>query len=74
LINKDGIYKNLDELKSIFEENKVDLSKPIITSCGSGITACVLIFALELIGKNDTALYDGSWTEWGCRTDTPIEI
>jgi len=73
LINVDGTYKSHDELKSIFEENKIDLSKPIITSCGSGITACVLIFALELIGKNNTALYDGSWTEWGCRTDTPIE-
>ena len=73
LINNDGTYKSINDLKNIFEQNKVDLSKPIITSCGSGITACVLIFALELAGNTNTALYDGSWTEWGCRTDTPIE-
>ncbi len=74
LLNDDGTYKKPDELRDIFAKNNIDLLKPIVTSCGSGITACVLIFALEQIGHTDTALYDGSWTEWGCRTDTPIEI
>lgn len=73
LLNDDGTYKGPNDLKKAFEANNVNLNKPIITSCGSGITACVLLFALEQIGHTDGALYDGSWTEWGCRTDTPIE-
>ncbi len=47
--------------------------KPIITSCGSGMTAAILTFALESIGTTATGLYDGSWTEWGSRPDTPVE-
>lgn len=73
LLSEDGTYKGRDELKKIFVENGVDLSKPIVTSCGSGITACVLLFALDQIGHKDGALYDGSWAEWGTRTDTPVE-
>ena len=51
----------------------VDLSRPLITSCGSGVTANVLIFAAHLIGKHDVALYDGSWSEWGADPETPKE-
>ena len=73
LLNKDGTYKEPSIIKKIFKKNNVSLDKPIITSCGSGITACVLLFALNLIGHNDLALYDGSWSEWGSLTDMPIE-
>ena len=53
-------------------EAGVDLEKPVVTSCGSGVTAAVVALALETLGHRDTKLYDGSWTEWGGRTDTPV--
>jgi thiosulfate/3-mercaptopyruvate sulfurtransferase len=56
-----------------FRDAGVDLAKPIVTSCGSGVTAAVLSLALHLIGHNDVALYDGSWAEWGRPGDTPVE-
>ena len=71
LYNADGTFKDKAELKAAFEAAGVDLSKPVVTSCGSGVTACVLLFALHLLGKEDTALYDGSWTEWGADPETP---
>ena len=48
------------------------VKKPVVTSCGSGITACVLAFGLHLIGHRDVAVYDGSWAEWGLPGDTPV--
>jgi len=56
-----------------FRKAGVDLSKPVVTSCGSGVTAAVLAFGLHLIGHPDVALYDGSWSEWGRPGDTPLE-
>ena len=71
LYNADGTFKDKAGLKATFEAAGVDLSKPVTTSCGSGVTASVLLFALSLLGKEDTALYDGSWSEWGADPDTP---
>ena len=59
------------DLDAAFEAAGVDLSRPVITSCGSGMTACALAFALHLLGKGDVALYDGSWSEWGSDPETP---
>jgi thiosulfate/3-mercaptopyruvate sulfurtransferase len=66
------MFKSPEELKEIFLNSGVDLEKPVVTSCGSGMTACVLLFALDLVGQNNKSLYDGSWTEWGSHPDTPV--
>jgi thiosulfate/3-mercaptopyruvate sulfurtransferase len=72
-LSRDGELKTLDELKEIFDEAGIDLAKPVVTSCGSGVTAAVITLALESLGHRDNLLYDGSWSEWGGRSDTPIE-
>jgi thiosulfate/3-mercaptopyruvate sulfurtransferase len=71
LFNPDGTFKDKPALKAAFEAAGVDLAKPVVTTCGSGVTASVLLFAMNLLGKTDTALYDGSWSEWGADPDTP---
>ena len=60
-------------IEAAFTEAGVDLDMPIITSCGSGVTAAILTLALESIGREPKGLYDGSWAEWGSRPDLPVE-
>lgn len=74
LFNADGTFKDREQLRAVFEAAGVDLSRRLVTSCGSGMTACTLAFALNLIGKQDVALYDGSWTEWGADAATPKAV
>ena len=69
----EGELKTTDELRAIFERQGVDLHRPVIASCGSGVTACVVILALATLGANDVMLYDGAWSEWGARDDLPVE-
>lgn len=72
LLNADNTMKSAAEIRSIMQAAGVDLSKPAITTCGSGVTAAILSLALERAGKSDHALYDGSWSEWGMYADLPI--
>ena len=62
-----------EQLRAQFEAAGIDLKKPVVTSCGSGVTACVLAFGLHLLGHKDFSVYDGSWSEWGLPGDTPVE-
>jgi thiosulfate/3-mercaptopyruvate sulfurtransferase len=70
LLTADGTWKRGDALRAAFEESGIDLDRPIVTTCGSGVTAAVLAFGLHLLGR-DSALYDGSWTEWASDPRTP---
>jgi thiosulfate/3-mercaptopyruvate sulfurtransferase len=70
---ENGRLASRERIQAAFSNAGVDLDKPIITSCGSGVTAAILIFALESLGKEPKGLYDGSWSEWASRPDLPIE-
>ncbi|MDW3118230.1 3-mercaptopyruvate sulfurtransferase [Roseovarius pacificus] len=72
LLNQDSTMKSPDDLRAVFERAGVDMGKPVITSCGSGVTAAIINLALERVGKTDHALYDGSWTEWGAFPTVPV--
>lgn len=71
LFNPDNTMKRGDNLRAAFEGAGVDLDRPLITTCGSGVTAAVLLFGARLLGKDDVRLYDGSWSEWGADPETP---
>ncbi|MFK7942928.1 MAG: 3-mercaptopyruvate sulfurtransferase [Paracoccaceae bacterium] len=73
LLNDDQTMKSPDELRAVFEAAGVDLDRPIATSCGSGVTACILSLALARIGHKRNAVYDGSWVEWGAYEDLAVE-
>ncbi|HKV45588.1 MAG TPA: 3-mercaptopyruvate sulfurtransferase [bacterium] len=73
LFGPDGALLSKDGLRDMLGAIGLDLDRPVITSCGSGVTAAVLAFGLYLLGRDHVAVYDGSWTEWGGRTDTPVE-
>jgi thiosulfate/3-mercaptopyruvate sulfurtransferase len=73
VLSPDGTFKDAAGLRAAFESAGIDLARPVVTTCGSGVTAAVLLFALHLLGKQDVALYDGSWSEWGADPATPKE-
>ncbi|MEQ9243523.1 3-mercaptopyruvate sulfurtransferase [Roseovarius indicus] len=72
LMNDDGTMKDPDGLRAVLDAAGVDTTRPVITTCGSGVTAAIINLALERIGKTDHALYDGSWTEWGAFGTVPV--
>jgi thiosulfate/3-mercaptopyruvate sulfurtransferase len=73
LLNEDGTMKRGVLLEQAFVDAGVDIDRPVVTTCGSGVTAAVLTLGLAELGRS-SRLYDGSWSEWGARADTPVEI
>jgi thiosulfate/3-mercaptopyruvate sulfurtransferase len=65
LVRENGTLKSAAELRQVFEAAEVDVSRPVVASCGSGVTACTIVHALEVLGQRGARVYDGSWSEWG---------
>lgn len=74
LLHADGTFRSPSDVKARLAEAGIDGSRPVVTSCGSGVTACILTLGLRVAGLPEGAVYDGSWTEWGGRADTPVEV
>jgi thiosulfate/3-mercaptopyruvate sulfurtransferase len=72
VFSTDGKFKSLSDLKQTIEAAGIDLSRPVVTSCGSGVTAAIITLALQSLGHTANTLYDGSWSEWGSRQDTAV--
>lgn len=73
LFEEDGRWKRGERLADAFRQVGIDIDRPVVTTCGSGVTAAILLFGLHLLGRGG-ALYDGSWSEWGAHPDTPKEV
>jgi thiosulfate/3-mercaptopyruvate sulfurtransferase len=73
LLTPDGTFKSIDELAKIFSDAGINVAKPVVTTCGSGVTASILALALAALGQSNAAVYDGSWAEWGKDNGLPIE-
>jgi thiosulfate/3-mercaptopyruvate sulfurtransferase len=72
MVVEKGSLLPAERLREIFDAAGLDLERPVVTTCGSGVSACVLALALARLGRDSVAVYDGSWSEWGSRSDTPV--
>ncbi len=68
-----NVFRSAEQIRAAIDDAGIDLNRPVVTSCGSGVTACVAALALYLVGYKEVAVYDGSWAEWGDHFDTPVE-
>ncbi len=74
LTTPEGTLKAVSELQQVFRDRGIDLDRPSVTTCGSGITAAIGLVALSVAGARSASLYDGSWSEWGASPDTPVDV